>query len=188
VQPVPAHNVARERLWFTYLPAWLYYGDMIDTRIPKRRWLQYSLQALLALMLLASIGMTWVAVTVQAAKRQREAVEAIEKLGGRLWYDYHYDSSGNLLATAQPPGPASWLRHLLGIDFFANVVSVQLGDANVTDATLRYLEALPQLREVDLAVPFGNTQVTDVGLVHLKRLTQLQDLNLSSSRVANLAE
>ena len=64
---------------------------------PKRlRWFQYSLRTLLLVVLLASIGMSWVAVRVQGARRQKAAVEAIKKLGGWVIYDWEFDQSGNV--------------------------------------------------------------------------------------------
>jgi hypothetical protein len=41
----------------------------------ERRWFQYSLRSLLLPMLLASIGMSWVAVRLQRARWQKEAVQ-----------------------------------------------------------------------------------------------------------------
>jgi len=49
----------------------------------RRRWYQYSLRTLLLVMLLASVGISWFAVKMQRARKQREAVEAIRGLGGR---------------------------------------------------------------------------------------------------------
>ncbi len=57
---------------------------MNDTRKPRLRWYQYSLRSLCLVMLLACIGMSWVGVKMQRARRQREAVEAIKKLGGEV--------------------------------------------------------------------------------------------------------
>ena len=102
---------------------------------PRRRWFQYSLRTLLLFMLLVSIGMSWVAVRIQRARRQREAVEAIQKLGGLVRYDYQVQQSGNPLPGAGPPGPA-WLRNLLGEDIFARVVGVSFASSSVTDAGL----------------------------------------------------
>jgi hypothetical protein len=47
---------------------------MTDTTRPKRRWFQYSLRTLLVFMVLASIPMSWLAVKMQQARRQREAL------------------------------------------------------------------------------------------------------------------
>jgi hypothetical protein len=163
----------------------------------RRRWHQYRLRTLLVVMLLASIGMSWFAVKLQRARRQREAVEAITKLGGTVAYDYFFDpSDGGRLVKPKPPAPA-WMRGLLGEEFFADVVYVSVkNDAaleqirelpqvrylvvrttQVTDDGLRNLQATSQLRSLWIA----DTSVTDAGLEHLACLTQLQVLFFSGS-------
>ena len=67
---------------------------MSDIALPKRRWFQSRLRTLLLLVLLASIGMGWVAVRMQEAKRQREAVRMVTELGGFVLYEGQFDSSG----------------------------------------------------------------------------------------------
>ncbi len=52
-------------------------GEVNHPRKPRRRWYQYSLRSLLVLTLLVSVGMSYVAVRMQRARRQKEAVEAI---------------------------------------------------------------------------------------------------------------
>jgi hypothetical protein len=56
----------------------------------RRRFLQFSVRTLLVFVLLVSIGMSWFAVKMQKARRQREAVEAIVKAGRLVAYDYQY--------------------------------------------------------------------------------------------------
>ena len=62
----------------------------MTTPRPKRRtrrFLQFSLRALLVFVLLVSVGMSWLAVKLEKARRQKEAVEALVKLGGTAVYD-----------------------------------------------------------------------------------------------------
>ena len=127
---------------------------MNDSRLPtpKRRWYQFSLRALLVFVVLVSIGMSWVAVRKQRVRRQREAVRAIEKLGGDVRYE-----------EAQTPVPR-WLRELLGDDFFfLKVDTVHLSGTEVTDVGLEHLKWLATLEALFLS----NTQVTDAGLESL---------------------
>jgi hypothetical protein len=145
------------------------------------RWHQYSLRGLLLLMLLASIGMIPVAIGMQRANKQREAAEAIQKLGGSVTYD-------GLMVTGEPPGPA-WLHALLGKDVLVTLTFVKLDKTTVTDADLEHLKGLSHLRWLSLE----DTNITDAGLACLKGLTKLQTLVLSHTKVtdaglANLKE
>jgi hypothetical protein len=165
-------------------------------RTPKarRRSFQFSLRTLIVVMLLASIGMSWIAVNVQRAQRRRNAVEAIVGAGGYVTYEY--DNRGE----PEPPEPV-WLRNMLGDDFFAAVNTISfatrsgvehlvafpelkaliLSGTRVTDADLEYVNGLTELRGLLLE----GTSVTDVGLEHVKGLTQLRELDLSSTQVTD---
>jgi hypothetical protein len=75
----------------------------------KLRWYQYSLRSLFILSFLVAIASSWLAVEMRQAKRQKEAVEIVQRLGGGVGYDYEVDSNDRLITGATPPGPA-WLR------------------------------------------------------------------------------
>ena len=158
---------------------------MNKIRKPRLRWYQFSLRSLCLVMLLACIGMSWVGFKIQSARRQREAVEAIERSGGVVMYDYQKNSAGHLIKGAQPSHP-QWLRRLLGDDFFASVVGAGLNRSifsasQATDADLEHLKRFSQLQVLAL----DRTQVTDAGLEHLKGLTQLQRLSLDRTQVTD---
>ncbi|MGO8751436.1 MAG: hypothetical protein ACLQNE_36275 [Thermoguttaceae bacterium] len=145
------------------------------------RWrFQYSIRTLLLVMLLASIGMSWVAVKMQGSRKQRGAVEAIQKLRGGAWYDYEFVRWGVPLRTVPPPGPA-WLRKLLGDDVFTDVVAVTLTGTEVADDRLEALDHLTQLKWASLCY----TNITDMGLKHLRGCNQLQGLILSHTRITD---
>jgi hypothetical protein len=158
------------------------------TRRPKRRarrFLQFSLRALLVFVLLVSLGMSWLAVRMAKARRQKEAVEAIRELGGIVLYDYNSDATVVISLTrrlavlpVEPPGPA-WAREILGVDFFSNVADVDMWGAQIGDVHLKHFRELSTLSIVDLS----ETQVTDAGLVHLEGLSNLTHLNLTRTRV-----
>ncbi len=145
----------------------------------KLRWFQYSLRSLMLLVLVVSLGMSWVAVKIKRARQQERAVEELRKSGVYVWYDYQVEQSGKAPYTG-PPGPA-WLRNLLGENFFATLVGGNFASPSVTDANLESLEELTQLRDLNL----NGTQVTDAGLKHLKGLTHLQKLYLSFTQVTD---
>lgn len=166
---------------------------------PRLRWFQFSLRTLLLFVLLVSIGMSWVAVRMQKAKKQREAVEAIEKLGGAVSYDYQVDQAGQFTDKTEPAGPA-WLREVLGQDFFANVVAAQVNTDSgmeklkafphiqslqivgaVTDAGMKHVKGLSQLRELLLqGVP-----ITDAGVAHVEDMSELRTLDLAATRITD---
>lgn len=153
---------------------------------PRLRWCQFGLRSLFLVMLLACLGMSWIGVKMQRARKQREAVEAILRLGGEVVYDYEVvDGSRGMIQGgpleqihgAQPSSP-KWLRSLLGDYFFTDVVRVTLHRPRLTDADLQHvkghLEALTHLQELWLL----DTRMTDAGLEHLKGLTQLHWLTV----------
>ncbi len=163
------------------------------------RWrFQFSLRSLLVLTVVVAVPFSWLAVEMKGARKQREAVGAIRKLGGWIVYDYEQPTIPN----PQPPGP-EWLRKLLGNDFFANVVLVNLGGMQATDGELEHIKELTQLQDLWLygghvtdegvkhlkgltqlvLLHLGGTQITDTGIVYLHGLSQLQTLDLTGTKV-----
>lgn len=133
----------------------------MTTPAPKRRWYQYRLRTLLVLVLFASIGMSWVAVRMERARRQQAALAAIGKSGPMLC-----STEG-----AAPPG-LGWLESVLGEGFFTRVVELRINHSKTTNADLAHLRDLPELRLLLLDGP----NVTDAGLAHLEGLPHLQTL------------
>jgi hypothetical protein len=112
---------------------------MSDTQKPKRRWFQFSLQALLVIVTLFAVLGSCFAVKMRQANRQRETVMAIEKWGGYVAYEHLIiGPGGSPLPPEEQPGPVC-LRSLLGNDFFNNIGSVGLNEINVTDAEIEHL-------------------------------------------------
>jgi Leucine-rich repeat (LRR) protein len=134
---------------------------------PKSRWFQFSLRTLLLLMLVACIGLGWVAMKKRQGEREKAAVVAIEKLGGNVQW----------LMKSKP----KWLTDLLGVEFFWTAVKVSFNYEQVNDSGLEYLKELPQLRI--LAV--SDTQITDISLVRLNGLSQLGELYLDNTQVTD---
>ena len=124
--------------------------------------------------------MRWLETEMNAARKQREAVEEIVKAGGGVAYACQFDLYGRVIPGPTPPGPA-WLRALAGDDLFADVTVVNLNLANVSDAGLERLKALTQLHGLWL----DGDRISDAGLTHLKGLTQLQSLNLGNTKVSD---
>jgi Leucine-rich repeat (LRR) protein len=160
---------------------------------PKRRWHQFSLRTLLVLVTLFAIPCSWLAVTIQQAKREEAAAAVILKSGATVEWD------GN------PSGP-TWLRKVLGERFLGHVKVVNFLFAEVTDRTLEPLHDLSQLKELDLSfssiadgvlvrlrglpelrtLNFTDTDVTDADLEKLAALKQLEHLSLSGTSVTDV--
>jgi hypothetical protein len=127
-----------------------------------RRRFQYSLRSLLLLTLLVSVGMSWFATTAQRTKRERKAAQAIQRLGGRIWWDVFFRHQTN---------------------FLSEVNYVDFAGEKVTDEALQNLSELKHLLRLNL----NNTDVTESQLQYLKGLTQLKWLQLAAPSVRNEA-
>jgi internalin A len=174
-------------------------GQVKPVRLGWRRFLRFSVRGLVVVVLVIGAGLGWF---VRGARIQREAVAAITKAGGSVYYDWEW-SDGKHIPTGRPWAP-KWLTDRVGVDYFGHVTQACLG-AKETDATLLKVGRLCQLRELNLnqssvtdaglqqldgltdlnTLCLGSTQITDSGLVHLKRLTKISRLVLSSTRVTN---
>jgi hypothetical protein len=146
----------------------------------KPRWYQFSLRSLFILTFLVAIASSWFAVKMGQATKQKEAVEALVKLGGTVYYDYEVSSSGLSLVGTETTASV-WLRKMLGNDFFGNAISFCNPPPKLTDVDLKYLARLKQLKHLDLQ----GTQVTDSGLEQLKGLSQLLQLNVKGTKVTD---
>ena len=133
---------------------------MITTSKPRRRWSQYSLRTLLVLMLVASIGLSWIASELQPYRKQREVANAIISLGGSVQWDSNWPRNE---ARKHP-----WLRKVLGDEFFAYPHMVCVCD----DVAMEYILELPQPAVLALT----GSQATDSGLKRISELTQLPDI------------
>jgi Leucine rich repeat/Leucine Rich repeat len=142
----------------------------------KRRWFQFSLRSLMIFTAIVAVGCGWIGRRMEQKRKEREAVEAIVRLKGEVFYDYQRET----VEDVQPSGPA-WLRKLLGENFFSEVDAVLLYDSDVTDAGLANLEGLSELQTLVLT----GTKVTDVGLSNLRGLAHLQNLTLSGDTITD---
>ena len=142
----------------------------------KRRWFQFSLRTLLLFTVVCAIGCAWLARRVERKSKEREAVEAIVRLKGEVFYDYQLGA----VEDVKPSGPA-WLRKLLGENFFSEVDAAFLYDPDITDVELTNLEGLTELQT---CVVTGN-KVTDAGLVNISGLTHLQMPRSSGDKITD---
>lgn len=148
-------------------------------------------------------------VVVQRAHRQRRAVDAIEQLGGAVWYDFHYHEEpfGTVVDRADtPPTNWTWARRWLDKHYFDTVWRVDAIKkqydwdspdkllTTITGPTLSQTEftrtpkqvmdqvgRLPHLKTLDLS----NSLLTDADLESIRGLSELEELNLEQTLVTD---
>ena len=166
---------------------------------PWRRVLRFSVRAMIGVVLVVGCLLGWI---VRSAHIQREAVAAIEAVGGNVEYDW--DDRTPFTLESQPPPVPRWLVDFLGVHYFGHISGVtlspnatdtvfaQIGQltklkrltamrSSVSDAGLTHLDGLTELLSLDL----GRTRVSDAGLVHLKALRRLSKLDLGDTQVTD---
>jgi Leucine Rich repeat len=159
----------------------------------RPRWLRFSLRTLLVMMTVLCV---WLGIQVNAARRQKQAVEAILKAGGSVNYTYQLRPDADRFVgpgfsmfpcarNASIPGP-TWLRKLIGDDYFRTAFQVQiaLNDEDSSKAAIRAIANLPTIRCVSLIVRERDSKVQDSVLAPLGRLTKLERLSLRDTQVS----
>ena len=138
-----------------------------------------TLRVVIALFLIGGMAFGWSAMGRQKARKQSEAMRAVEQLGGRVYLDYQWDEGGPV-ENGQPP-QAAWLRRLVGAEMLDRAVAVDLQSVTQPDDTVRWLLLMPYLRHVDAA----NVPVSDASLVTLRRMTGIEYLDLQGTQVTD---
>jgi hypothetical protein len=116
---------------------------------PRRRYLTFSLRMLfLALTALA----VWLGIVVNRARQQREAVEAIEALGGAVFFDWEYPNK---------PIRGAWLRRIVGNQFSQEVEAVFFRSDLPVTTILNSTPCLQQLRPKIVAANVHPTSQKD---------------------------
>lgn len=148
---------------------------------PKRRWAQFSLATLLALM---TVVCAVLGLEIVPSERQRRAVAAIETLQGKVLYfgevparEAWYQDLDDMPRPLMP----DFLRRWLPRDYFDRVQEVNFSGTWAGDADLAHLPALGRLRRLDLV----NTRITDAGLAHVSGLTGLRVLSLRDTAITD---
>jgi len=153
---------------------------------------QFTIQSLLVLVVAVALPCSWLAVEMEKAREQGEAVEGITRIvGGNVSYDTEFEALMAIInrkpRSSPQPTEAAWLRNLLGTDFFhaVEVVTVQphsgLGDVKDVDAGLENLKHFTALQLLALEDP----RITDAGLKNVKGLTALQNLQINGARITD---
>jgi hypothetical protein len=160
-----------------------------NSRIKRRSWLRFSLRTLF---LVTAILAVWLGIQVNRAANQRRAVAAVKARGGTVHYMHEcythpmplrdFYSGSSFDHQVEPPGPA-WLRHLLGDEYFQDVVYISLADriASEGDADAKLIAALHRLEYLDL----GFCGLTDEALRHLGGVRALRVLRVDRNHLTD---
>jgi hypothetical protein len=140
-------------------------------------WLRFSLRTAL---IVVAIFCIWLSIESSHARKQKNAIETVRKLGGMLAYDFQMDRNGQWKRPFQPRGP-QWLRKAIGDDYFQRVVVVNFDEgSDPTDDDLAVLHNLTDLRTLTL---MNRRRITDDGLRFVAGLRRLQKLSLDGTNI-----
>jgi hypothetical protein len=117
---------------------------------------QFNIRSMLVVVAVLCVAL---ALWVVPLERRRQAVAAIEALGGKVSYLHFPTASESLI-------PQSYLDDIYYVDFYGT---------KITDRELAELKSISSVQELRLQ----QTHVTDDGLAHLKGLTRLTTLDLA---------
>ena len=132
---------------------------------------------MLLLVVVIAVPLAW---KVNRVRNQRAVVAELQKLNGIIYYDYQHSFNVGLSRSAAPlpPGP-DWLRNFLGVDYFAEVVHVNVSGPQVTNDTLAQLSSLPHLQLLGV----NSDQITDSGVAIIAKSKELFSFGVTSKSV-----
>lgn len=162
---------------------------LADSLLFRRRF-QFSLKAVLLLVLTVAVPCSWLVVQRSNVARERTAARALADAGMIVLYRDNADRMtsepahpsglrdylrGKIFADAERVGPAS-----LALDPFSASTDPRVQDFSDDDVAL-LIEGAPNAKRLDLS----GTQVTDAGLAHLNRFKHLEDLILDRTQITD---
>lgn len=166
-------------------------------RLVKRK--SFTRISLRVFLLLITAACLWAGKISIDARRQKAAVEWVEKHGGLVRYDWQIDPQTAKILTTNPT-PA-WLRSILGDDCFqtVHVVSISKNSDSrdfsrlaelpeikffgIHGVPLADLSFLANLRDIEMLI-LRECEIDDIG--PLAQLTNLKTLALDDNRVVDL--
>lgn len=145
-----------------------------ETKRPSWLRLQFSLRALVALMILAAVGAGIVANRRARLEYERRQQEAIAILSGRLGRPLAPDATELSLAT-------SYEDDLRYVAFLPRLERLSLEGGYYSSSGLRYLRQLPNLRELEA----HHLTLSDGGLAEITKLKRLKRLSLLGTGISD---
>lgn len=158
------------------------------------RWrFQLPLRNLLVVFVACSIVGNWFAARYGNARRQADATNQIERIGGQVGFDRWLekepaDSSSSSLAPSSNRWPIAdageevLAQGFLGNDFFRRANFVFLEDRKIGDSALGYLGEFANFRG---GVSLDHSAITDAGLARVAALDDLELLDISDTRITD---
>jgi hypothetical protein len=129
----------------------------------KRSWWRYLRLRVRGLMLVVLAVAGCLGWWLHLARVQRQAVAAIRGAGGTIWYEWDVpDDPGT-------PGWRRWVAEHVDVNLTSNVVDVLLSP-RCGEAELAQVAQLDRLESLDV----GDANMTDAGMASLGRLTRLR--------------
>ena len=129
----------------------------------------------MALVLIVGSGLGWL---IHRAHVQRDAVAAIQRVGGHVGYSWQRAQGTWSSPPPKPPGPDR-VRRTLGPDFLDTATYVFLQGEQCDDESLRAACRLPWLEELSVV----HTGATDASAEDIRHLTNLRALDLRLNRI-----
>ena len=151
----------------------------------SRRRARTSIRVMMLAILIVAVPLGW---QVNRAREQREALDAVQRYGGWVHFDYEF-VNGAVIPGRAPRAPR-WLRMMLGDEYFRKVTCVNFDEEgsigkvvrcpNVTacDELLKKISGLPGLKKLRMK----KTQATDEGLRHIGKMSELEELYIRDAR------
>ena len=130
------------------------------------------------LLLLVGIVAVFLAFISTAARNQKRAVDSILDLKSRVYYSYQLDGDDYEISNPKLFAP-SFLRQLIGDDYFRTVVTDDLSGTKTADENIEHLRLIPNLRYLRL----DGTDVTNKSLNEISRLNNLESLDVSRTAI-----
>jgi len=137
----------------------------------------------------------WLSLYIRGVLEQRDAADAIREFGGSVRYDFQYPSGSYDGRDFDPNAESSvpqWLLERIGVDFFHDVVEVNLGyrvgrgnfievNTHHSDEALQHLVGLPNLRVLTLDVG----QASDDSMRYFQGIRRLERLCMAGADVGD---
>jgi internalin A len=148
---------------------------------PRKRLRGLSIRMLMLVVLIVGGWLGWLCYR---ARVQGEALAAIERAGGKIWFDWQW-KNGRFQAAGKP----GWLRRQLGPGFFEEPKFVAVEStagapvaSQINDGLMLQIGRLRNLQTLRVV----SASVTDAGLAQVRNLRDLRELTFQSSKVTSL--